>query len=161
MLGVSLEDADKGARVVQVLTDTGAEKAGVQVNDVIVSLDDRPVRSREELSSHPEPSASATPSSLASCAMEDHRTHGHLGQRIQGPASQPNRSEMMNRMGGELPGATLAFQPSFSTTPCSSRRSRRPAGHLKGEVIGINIARAGRTESYALPADVIKRSSMT
>jgi serine protease Do len=26
---------------------------------------------------------------------------------------------------------------------------------LEGRVIGINIARAGRTESYAIPADIV------
>ena len=32
-----------------------------------------------------------------------------------------------------------------------------PVVDLDGKVIGINIARAGRTESYAIPADVVKK----
>ena len=31
-----------------------------------------------------------------------------------------------------------------------------PLVDLSGKVIGINIARAGRTETYALPADVVQ-----
>ena len=38
----------------------------------------------------------------------------------------------------------------------ASGRTRGPLVDLEGHVLGINIARAGRTESYAIPSEAVR-----
>ena len=76
---------------------------------------------------------------------------------VRPPSTQPTRSELMNEMGGPLSARASGFPDVFQhdsvirPTDCGS-----PVVDLDGKVIGINIARAGRTETFAIPADVVK-----
>jgi len=67
------------------------------------------------------------------------------------------RGERMNRMGGQLSSrrtgfpAVIQHDSLLSPTTCGG-----PLVTLDGKAIGINIARSGRVESFALPADVVQ-----
>ena len=67
------------------------------------------------------------------------------------------RSEFQNNLGGKLSvrrfGFPLAFQHDTVLRPADCGG---PVVDLDGHVVGFNIARAGRTESYALPADAVQ-----
>ena len=62
------------------------------------------------------------------------------------------RSDFQNSLGGKLSvrrfGFPLAFQHDTVLRPSDCGG---PVVDLDGRVVGFNIARAGRTESYALP----------
>jgi serine protease Do len=62
----------------------------------------------------------------------------------------------MNRMGGPLSERRNGF-PTILQHDAVLRPSDcgGPLVDLDGKVIGINIARAGRTESYAAPAEAL------
>jgi serine protease Do len=81
-----------------------------------------------------------------------------LGKRPANLDSGPNsnRSDFQNRLGSELStrrtGFPLILQHDavIKPTECGG-----PLVDLDGRVIGINIARAGRTETYAIPGEAI------
>jgi serine protease Do len=68
------------------------------------------------------------------------------------------RARIQNNMGGTLSvrafGFDLAIQHDSVLRP---EECGGPLVNLDGNVIGINISRAGRVESYALPSDLLQR----
>jgi serine protease Do len=155
MLGVTLEEASGGgAKVIQVFPNSGAEKAGIQVNDLITSLAGRATLSREDVT--------------------DMLQSFHLGDRVkvrvkrgdkeldvtavlgQRPVTPPSRTDNMNSLGGPLSKRSTGFPLVIQhDTVLKPIECGGPLVNLDGQVIGINIARAGRTESYALPAETV------
>jgi serine protease Do len=71
------------------------------------------------------------------------------------PASSA-RADFQNRMGSELSGRRTGF-PVFlqHDTVIKPIDCGGPLVDLDGKVIGVNIARAGRVESYAIPSEAV------
>ena len=154
ILGVQLDEVE--ARIVQVSPDTAAEEAGVEPDDVIVEVNGNKVDGREKLK---EVIASFNPGDelklVVARAGKDVTLHATLMGEF--PGLPMGRSEFQNNLGGKLSvrrfGFPLAFQHDtvLRPTDCGG-----PVVDLDGHVVGFNIARAGRTESYALPADAVQ-----
>ncbi len=71
------------------------------------------------------------------------------------PSGNP-RGEMQNRMGGELSDRRTFFPAILQhDTILKPNECGGPLCDLDGNCLGINIARAGRVESYALPGDAV------
>ena len=63
----------------------------------------------------------------------------------------------MNGMGSALSKLKNGFAPVIQhDTVLQSSECGGPLVDLSGKVVGINIARAGRVESYAVPADQVR-----
>ena len=155
LLGVFLEDTDDGVRINQVMTGSAAEKAGVHVNDIITHHDDAEVRNREQLIGRISKLKAGTVVRLRiKRGDETIELVATLGSR---DASPNNRGNIQNRMGGRLSGRRRDFE---SVLQHDSILSPDECGgvivDLDGRAVGLNIARAGRVESYALPVSVIK-----
>src|SRR5262249_17623555 len=75
-----------------------------------------------------------------------------LGKRPAG------RADVQNSMGSELSSRRSGFptilqhDQVIKPTECGG-----PVVDLDGRVVGINIARAGRTESYAIPGEAVRK----
>jgi serine protease Do len=68
-----------------------------------------------------------------------------------------SRSDRMNEMGGPLSYRSSSFPSVIQhDTVLRPADCGGPVVDLSGKVVGINIARAGRTESYAAPADEVR-----
>ena len=69
----------------------------------------------------------------------------------------PDRGEIQNSMGGTLSPRRVGF-PSFlqHDTVLKPQECGGPVLDLEGNAIGINIARAGRTETYAIPTEALQ-----
>ncbi len=73
------------------------------------------------------------------------------------PPQRFTRSDRMNAMGSELSKYAGGFPSVIQhDTVLQASDCGGPVVDLSGKVVGINIARAGRTESYAVPADKIR-----
>lgn len=154
-LGVFLEQTDDGIIVRDVQRRSPAEKAGLKVNDVIVRLNKK---THEDLQGFINEVGSHTPDEdielLVRRGEEELEISAKLGIQAANPRS---RFERMNRLGSELSdtrdGFPLALQ---HDCPIEPNACGGPLVNLDGEIVGINIARAGRIKSYALPSHVIQ-----
>ncbi len=153
VLGIQLEKADGSAKVTMVFPGSGAEQAGIKIGDVITRIADKPVDSRQTLidAVHQFKPGDALQVSLE---REDKEMKLLVTLTTQGRVG--SRSDQMNNMGGSLSRrasdfpAVIQHDTALRPSDCGG-----PLTDLSGKVIGINIARAGRTESFALPADTV------
>ncbi|MCL4201577.1 MAG: PDZ domain-containing protein [Pirellulaceae bacterium] len=155
-LGIVLEDSDQGPRVNRVLDDSGAAKAGVKAGDVVVELDDQAVADRDSLIEAIRQRSPGDKVRLKVRRGEEtlnvEAILGELNNMVHG-----NREDFQNTLGGQLSerraGFPLALQHDTVLTPS---QCGGPIVDIEGHVVGLNIARASRVGSYAIPSSVIK-----
>ncbi len=154
-LGIMMEPGEEGTRVTMVSPKSPAEKAGLKANDIILSVDGIPVEDPETLSSIVQSYAAGD--SIRLTVRRDKKEQDFkatLDPRPKDPGQ--DRSEFQNNMGGPLSnrrgGFPLALQ---HDSPLKPNECGGPLVDLDGRVIGINISRGGRTDSYAVPSEAI------
>ena len=154
-LGVSLDTVAGGVKILRVDAGTPAEKAGLKANDVVVSVDGISVREVEnfiELVQRQRPGAAVA--LRVKRGEEEKDVHATLGKR---PADPRSRGEVQNNMGGRRSdrrdGFPIVLQHDTVLRPedCGG-----PLVDLDGHAVGVNIARWGRTDSYALPSEAVR-----
>ncbi len=154
-LGVRLGPDEAGkVKVVSVDKETPAGRAGIQADDVITAVNQVPMTDVQQLRDY-----------LASQASGQHATvmiqRGDKSLNIEvvlakRPTEESARATYQNTMGGELSARRMDFKAVYQhDTVLSPAQIGGPIVDLKGHVVGINIARSGRVESLAVPADVI------
>jgi serine protease Do len=156
VLGVLLEDARRGALISRVLPRSPAAKAGLQSGDVVVTLDGKHMIDRDALIEairHRQPgdqvklSVTRDDNSIALSVTLGNYSH----------AGNSEQAELMESLGGELSDRRAGFQSVLQhDTVLRPRDCGGPVVDLDGNVVGINIARASRVSSYALPVSSIK-----
>jgi serine protease Do len=160
-LGVYLEDDkdDKGngigARLTEVLRDEAASKAGLEVDDVIVEVDGKQVVSGLSLREILDKRKSGDVVKVkAKRKVETKDFKVTLG------TAPKERGDFQNEMGArEFPlslrrtGFPLVLQTDMVI---EAKNCGGPVVDLEGNVLGINIARAGRVETWVLPSEVIR-----
>ena len=71
--------------------------------------------------------------------------------------SQNARGDIQNSMGGKLSQRRTAFPKILQhDTTLAPESCGGPLVDLEGKAVGLNIARAGRVETYALPSEIVK-----
>ena len=84
----------------------------------------------------------------------EHSLQATLGDKQAGP--QFERTEYQNGLGGKLSDRRSGFPSALQhDTVLRPNLCGGPVVDLDGNTVGINIARAGRVASYALPGDVL------
>ena len=157
-LGVALDEAEGGARILQVTPDSAAEKAGLKVDDVVILIQDTPIIDSETMINtiqHHKPGEEVTIHFKR--AGKDLSLKAILGKR---PPSDPRleRRDFQNRMGSELSNKRGGFPEVLQhDTVLKPADCGGPVVGLDGRAVGINIARAGRVESYAIPAALVRK----
>jgi serine protease Do len=156
-LGVQLADStDVGARIGVVTPEGPAAKAGLKVDDVILSLAGEAIQDSESLLNVMQ---RTKPGEVVVVRIkrgtEELEIKATLDRRPGGGA-RGGRGDIQNRMGSELSSRRNGF-PIILQHDAVIRPSDcgGPLVGLDGKVIGINIARAGRTESYAVPTEAV------
>jgi len=154
LLGVSIEDAEDGARILEVAEGSGAERAGLQKGDVITWIAGAVVKNKLVLSSQ---IRKFRPGDTLMLKVRRDNTVMKLKATLGSSINPKSRRAIQNKMGGKLSirrhGFPAAFQHDGYLKP---EQCGGPVVDLQGRVIGINIARAGRTESYAVPVERIR-----
>ncbi|MCA9180935.1 MAG: PDZ domain-containing protein, partial [Planctomycetales bacterium] len=153
VLGVELIDSAAGAAVVRVLMGTGAEQAGLRVGDNIIAVNGSPVASHQAFQRAIDASRGGTVVKLTiSRAEKEFETNAQLMDLA---------DELLDETEMEVNGPVSARATGFDRvflhdTVLAPTQCGGPLCNLDGQVVGLNIARAGRVSSYALPADVLQ-----
>jgi serine protease Do len=155
-LGVRLEPAKDGSRIAEVFKDSAAAEAGVQVDDVVLQVDGKKVENPDAMINLlREYKAGRTVSLQLRRGEERVSLQATLKKGLAGAGM--NRSLFQNSMGRQISrkngGFPVALQHDtvLKATDCGG-----PLVDLDGKAVGVNIASAGRVESYAVPAEVIR-----
>jgi serine protease Do len=157
VLGVKLEENANSPKVQEVFSESGAEAAHVRPGDLIKQVSGVTVSSVSSLKREIERRA---PGDVVTLLIE----RDGRDQSIQATLTHPfgsflSRIAMQNAMGGELSLRRSGFPAVLQhDTVLSPEECGGPLVDLSGQVVGINIARAGRTESYAVPGDVVQQA---
>lgn len=154
VLGIAVTDDKPGPKVTEIIPESGAAKAGLKVGDLIVEIGGEAIQSvpalLERLGGHRPGTAL-----IVKVRREDQTVavNAVLGRR---PGNGPDRGEFQNSLGGELSVRRDGFASVLQhDTVLSPQECGGPVVGLDGKALGLNIARAGRTESYALPASAV------
>ena len=157
ILGIVLEQEQAGSLIIHVLPDSGAERAGLQVGDVVTHCNGKRVQTRQALVLAVR---EFSPGDELDLTLRRDGEKLKLQATLTGPpnSDRVNRREIQNSMGSELSqrrdGFPHALQHDSVLRPADCGG---PLVNLDGEALGVNIARAGRTESYAIPAEQVQR----
>lgn len=156
VLGVILREHPGGLRVLSLSDAFGAAQAGVKVGDVVTHVEEKKVLAVQQLIDRLQGRAVGDVVEVTLMRGEERmRLPVRLSELEPDPDS---RSERMNRMGGEVSKRRRGFERIIQhDAEIRPDHCGGPVVNLKGEVIGLNIARAGRIETYALPSGLIKK----
>jgi serine protease Do len=154
-LGVTLSDGEGGVLIGTVAKDSAAEKAGLKVKDLVIAINGKPIKDVEGMivtvSGH---KPGETIVLKVKRDTEEKELKATLDKRPSGPGS--NRGDVQNNMGSELSKRKNGFPTILQhDTVVKPFDCGGPVVDLTGRAVGINICRAGRVESYAVPVDAI------
>jgi serine protease Do len=153
-LGVAFNTDRRGVRVGRVLNNSGALQAGVKTGDEVIQIDgiivDTINKAIDAIRKHRHGS---TMKLQIKRGAEELAIDVVLTRR---PDFRSTRQKMMERSAGRLSDRRTDFGQVFQhDAPIDPERCGGPIVGLDGKVVGINIARAGRTAAYAIPAAII------
>ncbi len=152
-LGVRMEPAEAGVRIVEVVAKTPADKCGLKVGDIVTAMDDTSIR---DLDTMMEYLAKKKPHDKVTINVLRDGESMELTAELARRPNELNRGEFQNRMGSDLSDLRSGFPTILQhDTVIKPNDCGGPLVDLDGKTIGINIARAGRTESYALPSELV------
>jgi serine protease Do len=153
-LGISISNAavKNGVKIAEVLPGGAAAAAGFEEDDIIVAVGKTRITDPENLlKALQKTKPSETVKVTVKRGSEEVELHPKLGKR------PIDRADFQNQLGSKLSdhrtGFPMVLQHDTILRPVDCGG---PLVDLDGKVIGINIARAGRTETFAIPAEAIK-----
>lgn len=157
VLGISIADEDKGPRITKVYDESGADKAGLKVGDIVTRVADQVVKTGRSLSSR---IGKMRPGdSLKLDILRDEKEmeiRATLGYPQKEMSVFQSRGNFQNRLGGKLSTRRGGFKSIVQhDSILAPNECGGPVIGLTGKALGLNIARGGRTESYALPAQTV------
>jgi serine protease Do len=154
-LGVKVDSTDAGLMVNGILKNSAAWKAGLYSKDLLLSINGTIINDADHLQ---QMLGDLKPGDAIVMRVrrgsKEHELKAVLQSREQ---AGDFRSEFQNRMGSELSNrrsgysVILQHDSVLRPTDCGG-----PLVDLKGRIVGINISRAGRVETWAIPAEVIQ-----
>jgi len=153
VLGIELEQTSI-ATIRRVFPNSGALAAGLKTGDVIVRLNEVDIENGRQLVSRLRTFRPGEKVALLTKRGEEEQSFSITLTHPFGDFL--SRIATQNQMGGSLSFRRDEFAAVYQhDTVLTPEQCGGPVLNLDGKVIGLNIARAGRTESYALPTDVI------
>ena len=153
-LGIALTDAKDKLEVKEVTEGGGAAEAGMLAGDVILEMDGKKVKKIEELAE----------------LMKEKKVGDELKVKVQRKGKeveltvkltakaelflQPDRNDQMS---GNFSMRRSGFPRVIQHDVIANRQTMGgPVLDIKGQVIGMNIARANRCETFAIPVEELR-----
>lgn len=147
-----------GVKIRDVAADSGAAAAGIEAGDVILKIDDRTISGLLELKNSLVGVNPGTTVKVTARTGNGEKTFDVLlGNRPKLPNYLGGRLAQMEHMGT----ATSRVRDSFTHAIQSDMRLDPnqvggPVVDLKGNVVGVTLARADRTRSFVMPAAAVR-----
>lgn len=155
VLGVILRAHPQGLRIESVTEGFGADKAGIVQGDVLTHLGAKKVIAVEQVVGQLQSLAEGDEVGVQ--ILRDGEPMDLTVALSEFGPDPRSRSERMNRMGSQLSERRRGFEQVLQhDAEIRPEHCGGPLLNLKGEVVGVNIARAGRISSYALPSELIR-----
>jgi serine protease Do len=151
-LGIGFSGTDESATISTVEFRGAAQRAGIRAGDVVVRAADKPIGTRQELIDliHQHKPGDTI-------ALVVHRGDKDVEVSATLRSDMSSRSERMNAMGTTPSKRSTDFPNVIQhDTALMASDCGGPLVDLSGKVVGINIARGGRTETYAAPASRVR-----
>jgi serine protease Do len=154
-LGVRLEPSQIGPRVLEVYADSAAARAALQIGDVILRLNGSSIDSPQSLT---QTIRDFRPGERVELAVRRGEEEFSVITVLGELASIGNeQAVIMENLGGPLSARRSGFPVVLQhDTVLRPRECGGPLVDLDGGVVGINIARASRVASYAIPAQTVR-----
>lgn len=152
-LGVQLENNEEGlARVALVVPDSGASEAGIQRGDTIVAIDGKPFNGSAQVMAF---LRNFFPGENISLTIARNGNTVELNAQIREfglMLENENDARLNGPRNSRLSGFDAVLQHDTVLEPdqCGG-----PVVDSRGRIIGLNIARAGRVASFALPSVLV------
>ncbi len=141
-----------GAKVDWVFSRSAAEKAGVKMDDTLLSVGGNPVSDRGSLRAV---LGKMKAGDVVTLKLLRDGKELELKAKLE-PRRAPGARPDQNLMGSELSERRTGFPTYFqSDAVLKPKDCGGPVCDLEGHVLGVNIARAGRVESYAVPSEAV------
>lgn len=159
-LGIIMAPHERGVRIGQLAEEGNARHAGLKVGDVILKVDEEATNTPEKLIQivgGTEPGQTVTIDYLRNGKELTKKVELVDRARI-GNDNVAERAGHMNQMGTSVSRESGGFPNALQTDiPIQPQECGGPLVNLDGEVVGINIARAGRIRTYAIPAEDLRK----
>jgi serine protease Do len=151
-LGITIAPVKGGVKITEVTPRSAASRAGLEADDRILAVGDKTIEDGEALRTA---LGKTKPGDVVTLRVrrgdEELEMKARLGRR------PPDRAEFQNGLGSELSAHRYGFPTILQhDTVLRPADCGGPVVDLDGKVIGVNIARAGRTETFAIPAEVVR-----
>jgi len=154
VLGVRGDVVKTGVRIIEVLPKSPALYAGLKPNDVVTHVDGKPVRSFEEMAAAIKRHRPGERVKLSVTRGEKKLEISAKLADLDTPSTRKGR--MQNRLGVGISRRHTDFPTVLQhDTVLRPVDCGGPLVDLTGKVVGVNIARGGRTETYSAPSDVL------
>jgi S1-C subfamily serine protease len=137
----------------------GAEKAGLHPGDIIVAVDGTAVTNREQVT---DLLREKRDGEMVEISIRREGLDFDAGVRLRAPKPgeleyDSDSNERENRLSGEVSARTQGFDRVIEhDTVLEPWQCGGPLVNLEGKAIGLNIARASRVATYALPAALVE-----
>ena len=152
-LGVSIDEEMGGIRITQVIADTPAARAGLKANDVLLALGNKRITGSDDFMEMMR--QRSVGDSITLTVRRDKEVLYIQATLVRRPRN--TRGDSQNTMGSELSSRTSGYASILQhDAVLRPKDCGGPVVDLDGMVVGINICRAGRTESWAIPSEVVQ-----
>lgn len=158
-VGIQSRDTEdkNGVKITSVVPDSPADKADLWVNDIIIKIADNPIKEFMDLRNT---LAKFEPGDRVELTIIRGDKEIELALELADAGnfnSDFERSNQQNRMGSLLSKRRQDFPLAFQhDCGLNANQCGGPIVDLSGQVVGINIARAERVSSLAIPSEAIQ-----
>lgn len=154
-LGVVLNIKSKALEIEEVNEKSGAKEAGLQKGDVLLEIEGKPVKKIEEIAEAlKDRKAGSTVKITYRRGKEKKTAEVRLAAKGEMFTDQMNRNDMMS---GDFSKRRSGFPRVMQHDIMgNSATVGGPLLDLEGRCLGMNIARANRAESFAIPLEDLK-----
>jgi serine protease Do len=156
-LGIQAGEAEGGVRIVRTVNGSPAKKVGLQADDVITHIDgkefDGPIEFGNRIRTY-----RAGDEVEFTYRRDDKESKIKVKLAARSEAQGSGRFQRMNEMSGPLSARLTGFPEALQhDIPISPAECGGPLLDLNGRCVGINVSRAGRVKTLAVPvSDVLK-----